>query len=131
MKTRLWLIYILIVVFGMVGLYAIFNVGNPHSLLRLFIKTDVYDIYIVMGVSLIVFFLGFLVFYFRQQEGYTNLLWANKDRIQSLRGKGYTDEQIAEDLLSALGMKKGYRYNLAKKRLVLELSSIKIVSLGG
>jgi len=131
MKTRLWLIYILIVVFGMVGLYAIFNVGNPHSLLRLFIKTDVYDIYIVMGVSLIVFFLGFLVFYFRQQEGYTNLLWTNKDRIRSLRGKGYTDEQIAEDLLLALGMKKGYRYNLAKKRLVLELSSIKIVSLGG
>jgi len=130
MKTRLWLIYILIVVFGMVGLYAIFNVGNPHSLLRLFIKTDVYDIYIVMGVSLIVFFLGFLVFYFRQQEGYTNLLWTNKDRIRSLRGKGYTDEQVAEDLLLALGMKKGYRYNLAKKRLVLELSSIKIVSSG-
>lgn len=123
--------YILIVIFGIVGLYAIFNIGNPHSLLRLLIKSDAYDIYIVIAVSLIVFFLGFLVFYFRQQEGYSDLLWMNRERIRSLREEGRTDEQIAEDLLSALGMKRGYRYNLVKKRLVLELSSIKIVSSEG
>ncbi len=131
MNRRLRVIYILIVVFGLVGLYAIFNVGNPHSLFRWIIKSDAYDLYIAMGVSLLVFFLGFLVFYFRQQEGYTQLLWMNRERIRALREKRYSDEQIAEDLLSALGMKRGYRYNLVKKRLVLELSSIKVVSQGG
>lgn len=131
MNRRLRVIYILIVVFGLVGLYAIFNVGNPHSLFRWIIKSDAYDLYIAMGVSLLVFFLGFLVFYFRQQEGYTQLLWMNRERIRALREKRYSDEQIAEDLLSALGMKRGYRYNLIKKRLVLELSSIKVVSQGG
>ncbi len=124
MKLRLWIVYILLVLTGIVTFYAIFNIGNPHSLFRLIIKTNRYDLYIVMGGSLIVFFLGFLVFYFRQEEGFSQLLWLNKDRIRSLRKQGYNDDQIAEDLLSALGMKKGYRYKMTKKRLVLELSAI-------
>jgi len=77
-----------------------------------------------MGGSLVVFFLGFLVFYFRQEEGFSQLLWLNRDRIRSLRKQGYSDDQIAEDLLSALGMKRGYRFKMTKKRLVLELSSM-------
>ena len=124
MKLRLWIVYILLVSTGIVTFYAIFNIGNPHSLFRLIIKTDRYDLYIVMGGSLVVFFLGFLVFYFRQEEGFSQLLWLNRDRIRSLRKQGYSDDQIAEDLLSALGMKRGYRFKMTKKRLVLELSSM-------
>ncbi len=124
MKLRLWIVYILLVSTGIVTFYAIFNIGNPHSLFRLVIKTDRYDLYIVMGGSLVVFFLGFLVFYFRQEEGFSQLLWLNRDRIRSLRKQGYSDDQIAEDLLSALGMKRGYRFKMTKKRLVLELSSM-------
>ena len=124
MKVRLLIVYILLVLTGIVTFYAIFNIGNPNSLFRLVIKSDRYDLYIIMGVSLIVFFLGFLVFYFRQQEGFTQLLWLNRDRIQTLRNQGFSDEQIAEDLLSALGMKRGYRYNMTKKRLMLELSAV-------
>ncbi len=124
MKLRLWIVYIFLVSTGIVTFYAIFNIGNPHSLFRLIIKTDRYDLYIVMGGSLVVFFLGFLVFYFRQEEGFSQLLWLNRDRIRSLRKQGYSDDQIAEDLLSALGMKRGYRFKMTKKRLVLELSSI-------
>ena len=127
-KIRLWIVYILLVLIGLITFYALFNVGNPHSLFRLVVKTDAYDLYIAMGGSLLVFFLGFLLFYFRQQEGYSQLLWINKDRIRTLRNKGYTDEQIADDLLSALGINKGYRYKMMKKRLILELSNIKIVS---
>ena len=124
MKLRLSLVYILLVLTGIITFYAIFNIGNPNSLFRLVIKSDRYDLYIIMGGSLIVFFLGFLVFYFRQQEGFTQLLWLNRDRIQTLRNQGFSDEQIAEDLLSALGMKRGYRYNMTKKRLMLELSAV-------
>ena len=124
MKVRLLIVYILLVLTGIVTFYAIFNIGNPNSLFRLVIKSDRYDLYIIMGGSLIVFFLGFLVFYFRQQEGFTQLLWLNRDRIQTLRNQGFSDEQIAEDLLSALGMKRGYRYNMTKKRLMLELSAV-------
>jgi len=124
MKLRLSIVYILLVLTGIITFYAIFNIGNPNSLFRLVIKSDRYDLYIIMGGSLIVFFLGFLVFYFRQQEGFTQLLWLNRDRIQTLRNQGFSDEQIAEDLLSALGMKRGYRYNMTKKRLMLELSVV-------
>jgi len=126
LKIRLSVTYVLLILVGIVTFYALFNVGNPHSLLRYFIKTDAYDLYIAMGGSLAVFFLGFLIFYFRQQEGFTELLWINRDRIDALRKKGYSDEQIAEDLLGALGMKSGYRYKMTKKRLVLELSALGI-----
>jgi hypothetical protein len=111
----------------MIAFYSIFNVGNPNSLLRFVIKTDIYDLYIAMGSSLTVFFLGFFVFYFRQNQGYEELLQVNRKRIKELRKKGYKDEKIAEDLLSALGFNEGYRYRLIKKRLILELSSIDII----
>jgi hypothetical protein len=126
MKKILWLIYILMFLTGLTSIYTIFNVGNPHSLLRWVIKTDGYDVYIAMGASVAVFLLGFFVFYYRQQQGYEQLLWMNRDRVKTLRKKGYQDNQIAEDLLAALGMKKGIRYNFIKKRLVLELSSMEI-----
>jgi len=125
LKVKLWIVYILLILTGLITFYALFNVGNPHSLFRVIFKSGAYDFYVAVGGSLVVFLLGFLIFYFRQQEGFTELLWLNRERIQTLRRKGYSDEQIAEDLLSALGMKKGYRYNMTKKRLVLELSAIK------
>jgi hypothetical protein len=126
MKIHLLITYILLILVGMVAFYSIFNVGNPNSLLRFVIETDGYDLYIAMGSSLTVFFLGFFVFYFRQSQGYEELLQVNRKRIKELRKKGYKDEKIAEDLLSALGFKEGYRYRLIKKRLVLELSSIDV-----
>jgi len=126
MRKILWLIYVLMLLTGITSIYTIFNVGNPHSLLRWVIKPDSYDLYIAMGASLAVFLLGFFVFYFRQQQGYEQLLRMNQDHIKLLRKKGYQDNQIAEDLLSALGMKTGIRYKFVKKRLILELSSMDI-----
>jgi hypothetical protein len=107
---------------GLVAMYSLLNAGNPNSLLRLISPNSAFDVYIAMGSSIIVFILGFFVFYSRDVEGFTQIIQLNGDKIRQLRKKGKSDEEIANSILKAMGSGEGYRHNMARKKLVAHLA---------
>ena len=110
---------------GLVAMYSILNAGNPDSLLRPFLPDPGHDVYVAVISSVIVFILGFFVFFSRDQEGFRQLIEINGDQIRSLRRQGKEDEEIADSILTAMGSTSGYRHNLARKKLILHLSNFK------
>ena len=122
-KPLLYIIYGFMVVVGLVAMYTILNAGNPDSLLRPFFPDPGHDVYVAVISSVIVFILGFFVFYSRDQEGFRQLIEINGDTIRSLRKQGKGDEEIADAILAAMGSTSGYRHNLARKKLILHLSN--------
>ena len=119
------IIYTLLIAVGLVAMYSLLNAGNPDSLLRAVFPDPAYDLYVAMGSSLIVFILGFVVFFNRDSEGFRNLIEMNAERVRLLRNEGRTDEEIADSILAAMGSSAGYKHNLAKKKLVVYLSQFK------
>ncbi|MBW1776727.1 MAG: hypothetical protein JRI76_12740 [Deltaproteobacteria bacterium] len=118
----LYIVYAMMGLIGIIAMYSLLNAGNPDSLLRFVLPDPAHDLYVAMGSSLLVFILGFMVFYSRDLEGFQRLLEMNSDRIQHLRRQGKTDAQIADSLLEAMGSAGGYRHRLARKKLILYLS---------
>ena len=113
------------VLIGLVAMYSLLNVGNPDSLLRAIIPDPKDDVYVAVISSLLVFILGFFVFFSRDQEGFQQLIELNADRIRSMRKRKKTDDQIAESILAAMGSAGGYKHNLARKKLVAYLAGFK------
>jgi len=119
------IVYTLLIAVGLMAMYSILNAGNVNSLLRPIFPNPAYDVYIAMALSLIVFVLGFVVFFNRDSEGFRNLIEMNADRIRQLRNQGRPDEEIADSILAAMGSSSGYKHNMAKKKLVVYLSQFK------
>jgi len=57
--------------------------------------------------------------------GYEKIVQANLKKIHKLRRKGKTNEEIAQSILKAMNIRRGYRYHYAVKRLVLILEKVK------
>jgi hypothetical protein len=113
------------VVVGLVAMYTILNAGNPDSLLRPLVTDPAHDVYVAVISSVIVFVLGFLVFFSRDQEGFRQLVQLNAEQIRRLRKDGKSDEEIAGSILAAMGSYSGYRHNMARKKLIIYLSEFK------
>lgn len=113
------------VLVGLVAMYSILNSGNPESLLRPLIPDPADDVYVAVISSVLVFILGFFVFFSRDQEGFQRLIQLNADQIRSMRSRKKTDAQIADSILSAMGSTGGYRHNMARKKLIAYLSGFK------
>ena len=113
------------VLIGLVAMYSLLNAGNPDSLLRPFIPNPADDVYVAVASSVLVFILGFFVFFSRDQQGFQQLIELNADRIRSLRKRKKTDAQIADSILVAMGSTGGYRHNMARKKLIAYLSGFK------
>ena len=124
-KPVMYIIYGLMIVIGLVAMYSLLNTGNPDSLLRPIIANPAHDVYVAVISSVLVFILGFFVFYSRDQEGFQQLIELNADRIRSLRKRKKTDSQIADSILAAMGSTGGYRHNMARKKLIAYLSGFK------
>lgn len=127
-KLFIQVVYTLLIAIGLVAMYTLLNAGNPDSLLRSFFPDPSWDVYIAMASSLIVFVLGFVVFFNRDSEGFHNLIEMNGDRIRQMRGEGRSDEEIADSILAAMGSRNGYKHNLARKKLMIYLAEFKIKS---
>lgn len=121
----MYIIYGLMIVIGLVAMYSLLNVGNPDSLLRTIIPNPKHDVYVAVISSLLVFILGFFVFFSRDQEGFQQLIELNADRIRSMRQRKKTDDQIADSILAAMGSTGGYKHNLAKKKLIAYLAGFR------
>ena len=125
LKLFIRVVTTLLVAIGLVAMYALLNAGSPDSLLRPFFPDPSWDVYVAMASSLIVFVLGFVVFFNRDSEGFRNLIEMNGDRVRQMRGEGRSDEEIADSILAAMGSISGYKHNLAKKKLVIYLAAFK------
>ena len=124
-KPVMYIIYGLMILIGLVAMYSLLNTGNPDSLLRAIIPNPAHDLYVAVISSVLVFILGFFVFFSRDQEGFQQLIELNADRIRSMRKRKKTDVQIADSILAAMGSTRGYRHNLARKKLIAYLSGFK------
>ena len=124
-KPLLYIIYVLMVIFGLVAMYSLLNAGNPDSLLRPIFPDPKYDLYVAMGTSILVFILGFFVFFSRDQESFRQLVQLNGEKIRTLRNEGKNDEEIAAEILAAMGSYSGYKHNLARKKLLIYLSEFR------
>jgi hypothetical protein len=116
------IVYALLIAVGLLAMYTLLNAGSSNSLLRSFFPDPSGDIYVAVISSLIVFVLGFVVFFNRDSQGFRNLITLNGDRVKQLRNEGRTDEEIAVSLLAAMGSRSGYKHNLAKKKLMIYLA---------
>ncbi len=121
-RPVIYTVYVLLITIGLVAMYSILNAGNPNSLLRPIIPDPAKDVYVAIGASLIVFVLGFVVFFNQDSQGFRNLIEMNAERVREFRRQGKSDEEIAESILSAMGSGSGYRHNLARKKLIVYLS---------
>jgi len=124
-KPVLYIIYGLMIIIGLVAMYSLLNVGNPDSLLRPIIPDPAHDVYVAVISSVLVFILGFFVFFSRDQEGFQQLIEWNADRIRSMRKRKKTDAQIADSILAAMGSTSGYKHNMARKKLIAYLAGFK------
>ncbi|MBT8365292.1 MAG: hypothetical protein KJP23_11355 [Deltaproteobacteria bacterium] len=124
-KPLLTVIYVLMIAIGLVAMYSLLNAGNPDSLLRPLFPDSKYDVYVAIVSSVLVFILGFFVFFSRDQESFRQLVALNADKIRDLRTEGKKDEEIADSILAAMGSYSGYKHNMAKKKLLLYLSEFK------
>ncbi len=124
LKYKQIIVYILIILTGIVACYSIFNAGNPQSLLRLIIKEPKNDVYMAFVSSVSVFILCFFIFFAKDKEQFQNIVELNKKKIKKLKKEGKTEAEIADSILTAMGMISGYRYNLAKKKLIFYMSHI-------
>ena len=124
-KPLLYIIYVLMVIIGLVAMYSLLNAGNPDSLLRPLFPDPKYDVYVAMVSSVLVFILGFFVFFSRDQESYRQLVQLNADKIREQREAGKKDEEIADSILAAMGSHGGYKHNMARKKLLIYLSEFR------
>jgi hypothetical protein len=124
-KPLLHIIYVLIVIIGLVAMYSLLNAGNPDSLLRPVFPDPKYDLYVAIISSVLVFILGFFVFFSRDQESFRQLVALNAEKIRALREAGKKDEEIADSILAAMGSQSGYRHNMARKKLLIYLSEFR------
>ena len=124
-KSLRIIIYTLLIGVGLLAMYALLNAGNTNSLLRSVFPDPSIDVYVAVVSSLVVFVLGFVVFFDRDSQGFRNLVELNGDRVKQLRNEGRTDEEIADSILAAMGSTSGYKHNLAKKKLVIYLAEFK------
>lgn len=125
LKIIRYLIYILMILIGFVAMYTLLNAGNPEGLFRPIFPDPLTDVYIAIISSVTVFILGFFVFFFRDQEGFRQLVEINGEQIRKWRKKKKGDEEIADSILQAMGFRSGYRYNMARKKLIVYLAEFK------
>ena len=124
-KPLLTVIYVMMIIIGLVAMYSLLNAGNPDSLLRPFFPDPKYDLYVAMISSVLVFILGFFVFFTRDQESFRQLVALNAEKIRQLRTEGKKDEEIADSILAAMGSYSGYKHNMARKKLLLYLAEFR------
>ena len=124
-KPLLYIIYVLMIIIGLVAMYSLLNAGNPDSLLRPFFPDPKYDLYVAIVSSVLVFILGFFVFFARDQESFRQLVAMNAEQIRQLRTAGKKDEEIADSILAAMGSYSGYKHNMARKKLLIYLAEFR------
>ena len=116
------LFYAVLALVGFLAAYSLVFNGSPDGFLRIIFPDPGADWYIAVGCSFLFFILCFIPFITNQDKSFRQVVEANADRIRSLRRAGSSDEDIARSIIDAAGIRPGYRYNMAKKKLIYYLA---------
>ena len=121
----LYAAYAFMAVCGLLAAYALLNYGHPDSYLRLLFPDPLMDWYIAVGGSVLFFILGAVPYLDKQDSAFKEVVEANAQNIRQHREMGRSDEEIAVTILEAARIKKGYRYNIARKKLIYYLGQFR------
>lgn len=126
MKRSIKVIYAILIGFLCIALfYLIFTEGNPNSIFRYLIKNPSYDYLIALVLGLILSFIILSYRWLTERVNFERIIQENIEFMRKLRKQKKSDGEIADSLLAALNIRKGIRYNIAKKKILYYLSAVK------
>lgn len=126
MKRSIKVIYAILIGFLCIALfYLIFTEGNPNSIFRYLIKNPSYDYLIALVLGLILSFIILSYRWLTERVNFERIIQENIEFMRKLRKQKKNDDEIADSLLAALNIRKGIRYNMAKKKILYYLSAVK------
>jgi hypothetical protein len=105
--------------------YLIFTEGNPNSIFRYVIKNPSYDYLIALVLGLILSFIILSYRWLTERINFERIIHDNIEFVRKLRKQKKDDDEIADSLLVTLNIRKGIRYNVAKKKILYYLSAVK------
>lgn len=126
MKRSIKVIYAILIGFLCIALfYLIFTEGNPNSIFRYLIKNPSYDYLIALVLGIILSFIILSYRWLTERVNFERIIQENIEFMRKLRKQKKNDDEIADSLLAALNIRKGIRYNMAKKKILYYLSAVK------
>jgi hypothetical protein len=115
--------------FTILTVFLIFTAGTDKSPFRKFTDNIWIDIIAALLSGATVLFMSFYYSMLIETKGFEEIIRLNIKKIKKLKDKGWSDENIAKDILKALNIKKGYRYNYAYRKLIYLLSKLDKIKL--
>ena len=126
MKRSIKAIYAILISFLCIALfYLIFTEGNPNSIFRYLIKNPSYDYLIALALGLILSFIILSYRWLTERVNFERIIQENIEFMRKMRKQKKSEGEIADSLLAALNIRKGIRYNMAKKKILYYLSAVK------
>lgn len=115
--------------FTILTIFFIFTAGTDKSPFRKFTDNIWIDIMAALLSGAMVLFMSFYYSMLIETKGFEEIIRLNIKKIKKLKDKGWSDENIAKDILKALNLRKGFRYNYAYKKLIYLLSKLDKIKL--
>ncbi len=115
--------------FSILTVFFIFTAGTDRSPFRRFTDNIWVDIFAALISGATVLFMSFYYSMLIETKGFEEIVRLNIKRIKKLKEKGWSDENIAKDILKALNLRKGFRYNYAYRKLILLLGKLDKIKL--
>ena len=126
MKRSIKVIYAILIGFLCILLfYLIFTEGNPNSIFRYVIKNPSYDYLIALVLGLVLSFIILSYRWLTERVNFERIIQENIEFMRKMRKQKKSEGEIADSLLAALNIRKGIRYNMAKKKILYYLSAVK------
>jgi len=125
-KRSIKVIYAILIGFLCILLfYLIFTEGNPNSIFRYVIKNPSYDYLIALVLGLVLSFIILSYRWLTERVNFERIIQENIEFMRKMRKQKKSEGEIADSLLAALNIRKGIRYNMAKKKILYYLSAVK------
>lgn len=115
--------------FSVLTVFFIFTAGTDRSPFRKITDNIWIDIFAALFSGATVLFMSFYYSMLIETKGFEEIIRLNIKKIKKLKDKGWSDENIAKDILKALNLKKGFRYNYAYRKLIYMLGKIDKIKL--
>lgn len=115
--------------FTVLTIFFIFTAGTDRSPFRRVTDNIWVDIFAAILSGATVLFMSFYFSMLIETKGFEEIIKLNIKKIKKLKEKGWNDESIAKDILKALNLRKGFRYNYAYRKLIYLLGKLDKINL--
>lgn len=128
-KNNKGLFTFFMIFFSILTVFFIFTAGTDRSPFRKITDNIWVDIFAALLSGATVLFMSFYYSMLIETKGFEEIIRLNIKKIKKLKDKGWSDENIARDILKALNLKKGFRYNYAYRKLIYMLGKLDKIKL--